>query len=113
MCPLVHHRSLNQCVNISYNNVFVSALKLTKSQFFTFNSRVLYLKRTSFVCAIRLEVNEQLIPTGSDLSRQIAATECVDQWSCGISSVVNVDFVTTTTAAFWEREVDEFQVHTL
>ena len=58
-------------------------------------------------------MNEQLIPTGRDVSRQIAATECVDQWSCSISSIVNVDSVTTTVAAVGEREADEVQAHML
>ena len=75
--------------------------------------RILDPKTPSSLCAVRLEVNEQLIPTGSDVSRQIAATECVDQWSCGVSSVVNGQFVTTTVAAGGEREVDEVQVHAL
>ena len=58
-------------------------------------------------------MNEQLIPTGCDVSRQIAATECVDQWSCGVSSVVNVHSVTTTVAAVGERDADEVQAHML
>ena len=70
-------------------------------------------KTTCSVRAVRLEVNEQLIPTGHDVSRQIVTTECVDQWSCGVSSVVNVHFVATTVAAFWERQVDEVQTHEL
>ena len=81
-------------------------------QLFT-KSRVSDPKTASSVCPVRLEVNKQPIPTGRDVSRQIAATECVDQWSCGVSSIVNVDFVTTTVAAVGEHEADKVQAHTL
>ena len=81
-------------------------------QLFT-KSRVSDPKSPSSVCPVRLEVNEQFIPTGCDVSRQIAATECVDQWSCGVSAVVNVHFVTTAVSAVGEREADEVQTHTL
>ena len=82
-------------------------------QFLTSIRQVPDPKSPSSLCTVRLEVNEQFIPTGRDVSRQIAATECVDQWSCGVSSVVNGDFVTTTVAAVGEREADEVQAHAL
>ena len=58
-------------------------------------------------------MKKQLFPTGFDVCRQIAATECVDQFSGGVSSVVNVDFATTTIAAFWELEIEELQLDML
>ena len=76
--------------------------------FFT-NRGVSDPKTTSSLCAIRHEVNEQLIPTGREVSRQIAATECVDQLSGGVFSVINFNVV----AATWEREIEEVQAHTL
>ena len=76
------------------------------------NNRVLDPKTTRDLFAVRLEVNEQLIPAGCDVSLQIAATECLDQVTCSVSSVINLDFV-ATTRAFWEVEADEVQANAL
>ena len=70
-------------------------------------------KTTRYLCATRLEVNEQLIPNGCDVSRQVAATECPDQWSRGVFSVVNPDMIATAVYALWEIEAFEDQAHAL
>ena len=70
-------------------------------------------KSTRSVFVISFEVNEQLIPIGFDGSRLITATECLGQWSIGVSSVVDGEFVTTMTFAFCEIEIEEVQAHML
>ena len=90
-----------------------SSVSREKPQLFT-NRLVPDPKTTSSGYAISFEVNEQFFPIGFDISRQIAATECLDQRSICVFSVVNLDIVTTaTTVAFWEREADEVQTHML
>ena len=58
-------------------------------------------------------MNEQLIPNGRDVSRQVAATECPDQCSRRVFSVVNPDMVATAVFAIWELEALEDQTHAL
>ena len=82
------------------------------SQLFT-NGRISDPKTTSSICAVRLEVNEQLIPNGRDVSRQSGPTGRLDQCSIGVSTVMNLNFVATTTVALSEIDFFKDQAHAL